>query len=209
VGAGGHAISVAETVLAAGWQLIGFVDVESRLTTLLSRPVLDAFPSDYLGSGGLVVIAIGDNYTRQRVWNEIASSLPAPQFPAFIHPTASVSTTAHLGIGTVVLQGVIVGSSARVGMGCILNSGSILEHECIMGDFSSLAPGVVTGGRVHLGQRSALSIGATIKHGVKIGVDSVVGAASYVNQDIPPNVVAYGSPAKVIRGRDPEDTYLS
>lgn len=39
----------------------------------------------------------------------------------------------------------------------------------------------------------------TILPGVHIGDNSVIGAASVVTKDIPANVVAVGSPAKVIR----------
>ena len=35
--------------------------------------------------------------------------------------------------------------------------------------------------------------------GVTIGVNSIIGACSFVNQDIPANAVAVGVPARVIR----------
>jgi acetyltransferase-like isoleucine patch superfamily enzyme len=34
---------------------------------------------------------------------------------------------------------------------------------------------------------------------VTIGENSIIGAFSLVNEDIPPNVVAFGIPAKVVR----------
>jgi len=78
----------------------------------------------------------------------------------------------------------------------------------VMEDFSSLAPGALTGGRVRIGARSAVSIGATVKHGVSIGSDSVIGASSYVHTDVPAGVVAYGSPARKVRERFQGETYL-
>jgi acetyltransferase-like isoleucine patch superfamily enzyme len=35
--------------------------------------------------------------------------------------------------------------------------------------------------------------------GVTVGLNSIVGAHSFVNSDIPDNAVAYGVPAKVVR----------
>jgi acetyltransferase-like isoleucine patch superfamily enzyme len=35
---------------------------------------------------------------------------------------------------------------------------------------------------------------------VTVGVNSIVGACSYVNKDVPENVVAFGVPVRVIRG---------
>ena len=35
--------------------------------------------------------------------------------------------------------------------------------------------------------------------GVTIGANSIIGAHSFVNEDIPDNVLAFGVPAKIIR----------
>ena len=206
VGAGGHAISVAETVLAAGYDLVAFTsDQAASGDLLLGRPVLDSVPS---GSELVVVLAIGDNTRRQRLWRALGAAARPDRFPAVIHPSASVAGAAQVGAGTVVMQGAIIGNGAVVGEGCILNSGSVLEHECRLEDFASLAPRAATGGRVHISERAALSIGATVKHGTRIGSDSVIGAASYVHRDIPAGVIAYGVPARVVRQRRADEPYL-
>lgn len=44
-----------------------------------------------------------------------------------------------------------------------------------------------------------IGAGAIILPGVRIGENSVIGAGSVVTKDIPANVVAYGSPCRVIR----------
>jgi len=207
VGAGGHAVSLTETLMATGYQVVAYTG-DSAGSTLLGRPILTDVPSSHVEAGGSVAVAIGDNWTRERVWHHLATRIPLTRLPVIVHPSASVSPLAQLGAGTVVLQGAIVGSGARVGIGCLINSGSILEHECVMGDFSSLAPGAVTGGRVRIGPRAAVSIGAIVKHGISIGSDSVVGAASYVHSDVPTGVVSYGAPARTVRERAPGDAYL-
>jgi acetyltransferase-like isoleucine patch superfamily enzyme len=60
----------------------------------------------------------------------------------------------------------------------------------------SLAPVAVTGGNVKIGFRSTISMGASVKHGVSIGDDSVLGANSYLNNDLENNQVAYDVSAK-------------
>jgi len=77
-----------------------------------------------------------------------------------------------------------------------------------MSDFCSLAPAAVTGGNVKIGMRSAISIGAVIKHGITIGNDCVIGANSFLNKDLPHNIVAYGVPARKVRNRNIGDSYL-
>jgi acetyltransferase-like isoleucine patch superfamily enzyme len=56
--------------------------------------------------------------------------------------------------------------------------------------------------------KSFIGIGANIIHNISIGKDTVIGAGSLVCNDLPDNVVAYGSPAKIIRKRKLENKYL-
>jgi len=208
VGAGGHAVSVAETVRSAGYALVGFTSRDDFGSTLLGLPVTAEIPAGHLEAGGAVVIAIGDNSSRERVFTEISATVPIEQLPAVCHASAIIAPSARLSPGVVVMQGAIVANEATVGTGALLNTGSILEHESQLGDFASLAPRAVTGGRVVIGARSAISIGAVLKHGLTVGEDTVVGACAYADQDLPSGVVAYGVPARVIRSREPGDAYL-
>ena len=46
---------------------------------------------------------------------------------------------------------------------------------------------------------------AVILPGVTIGANSIIGAGAVVTQDIPPGVIEFGVPARVIRRRDKDD----
>ncbi len=52
---------------------------------------------------------------------------------------------------------------------------------------------------VHIGKNCWLGAGVLIMPGVTIGDNTVIGAGSVVTRDIPANVVAVGSPCKVLR----------
>lgn len=51
---------------------------------------------------------------------------------------------------------------------------------------------------VVIGNNVWIGLGATILPGVTIGDNSVIVAGSVVTRDIPANVIAFGSPCKVI-----------
>ena len=52
---------------------------------------------------------------------------------------------------------------------------------------------------IHIGRNCWLGAGVIVLPGITIGDNTVIGAGSLVTHDIPSNVVAYGSPCKVIR----------
>lgn len=205
VGAGGHATSVANVALSAGHAIKCFLDGAKAGTTLLGRPVLAAL--DGLEAYDLA-IAAGDNAVRERIWRELTGQHGTLRFPALVHASAVVSVGTALGEGTVLMPGAVAGPASTVGRFCILNTRAAIDHDCRLADFASLAPGAITGGGVSVGSRSAVGIGAVVKHGLRIGDDAVLGANSYLHHDLPAEVVAYGSPARVVRPRAKGERYL-
>lgn len=78
--------------------------------------------------------------------------------------------------------GVTIGEEVQIGSHCSIYSVSTIDDK--------QAP-VVLKKNCHIGSHS------TIMPGVTIGENTIIGAHSFVNKDIPANSVAYGVPAKV------------
>ena len=81
-------------------------------------------------------------------------------------------------------NGVKIGEYAQVGSHCSIYSISTIDGK---------------EGEVVLGRNCRVGSDCTIMPGVTIGEDSVVGAHSFVNKDIPAGVLAYGVPVKVVK----------
>lgn len=148
---------------------------------------------------GAAVLAIGHNPIRLA----IADAWKGRAWARVTHPTAAILASAAIGDGTVVFAGAVVGSGARVGRHVIVNSGAIVEHDCVIEDGVALGPGVCMGGRVTVGRGAFISAGATLAPRVTIGSGTVVGAGSVVTEDLPPDVLAFGVPARVVKSIDP------
>jgi sugar O-acyltransferase (sialic acid O-acetyltransferase NeuD family) len=208
IGAGGHAKSVAEIASALGLNFQGFIAPGSTIKSLMGVPVMPEIPSYSPPNRLTFAIAIGDNHRRELMFQEMRERFPVENFPVLIHPSASVASSARVGFGSTVHQNASVGSDTDVGRFCILNTGSIADHDCKLYDFSSLGPGANVGGAVTLGMRSVVAIGSTVRHGLTVGSDSILGAASYSNENIDSNTVSFGSPARKVRSRNVGDPYL-
>ena len=82
------------------------------------------------------------------------------------------------------LEGVTIEDFVQVGSHCSIYSVSTIDSKK---------------GKVILKKNSKLGSHSTILPGVTIGENSIIGAHSLVNKDIPSNVIAVGVPAKVIK----------
>jgi sugar O-acyltransferase (sialic acid O-acetyltransferase NeuD family) len=153
-------------------------------------------------------ITFGYNWSRQALAEIVQANFPDFKFVNLIHPSASIGMDAELGSGILMLAHSSVNPGCKIADFVHIGVGSSLEHDGEMASFSSMFGGVATGGRVFFGKGSAAMLGSVIADGVRIGAQTVVGAGSVVLKDIPAKVLAYGSPAKVIRARKHDEPYF-
>jgi UDP-3-O-[3-hydroxymyristoyl] glucosamine N-acyltransferase len=124
-----------------------------------------------------------------------------------VHPASFVASTAQIDEGVIVPALGYVGAECKIGKGAIVYT-SVIGHENVLGEFCSISAGVSIGGGTSIGRRTAILIGASIKNKISIGDDCVIGGSSFVRTDVPNNSVFYGVPARFIRSREPEESYL-
>lgn len=214
IGASGHARVVADVLEKAGkYEVIGLLDASAPAgSARFGYPVLgdDNDLPRVVERHGIVggVVGVGDNWIRRLIHDRLLTLLPGFRFVSAIHPAAVLGSGVIVGEGSVVVAGAVINPGSVIGSGCIVNTGASVDHDSMMEDFSSLAPRAVTGGQVRVGTGAAVGIGATLIHGITIGEHAVVGAGSTVLRDVPALVVAYGSPARVVRAREAGDRYL-
>ena len=85
---------------------------------------------------------------------------------------------------------------SQVGKNCLLMAYCHVAHDCSIGDNCILANSVQLGGHVHVEDWVILGGKASVHQFVIIGQHSMIGATSYINQDVPPYVIIAGTPAK-------------
>jgi acetyltransferase-like isoleucine patch superfamily enzyme len=77
-----------------------------------------------------------------------------------------------------------------------VNLNATVGHDCVIGDFVTLAPGVSISGHVTIGDGVEFGTGAVVLPGVTIGDGAMVGAGAVVTRDVEPGVTVIGMPAK-------------
>jgi acetyltransferase-like isoleucine patch superfamily enzyme len=88
---------------------------------------------------------------------------------------------------------VYIGDYVQIGSHCSIYSHSTIDNKK---------------GRVVLKKNCKIGTHSVVMPGVTIGENSIIGAFSFVNKDIPANVIAYGVPARVVKPIDPDNKYL-
>lgn len=122
------------------------------------------------------------------------------RFITLIHPSAHISKSAVIGLGSVIFPNVVISSNAKVGEHVVILPNTVISHDSRVGDYASVAGCVYISGAVSIGQACYIGAGACIRESISIGAGSLVGMGSVVIDDIPSRSVYVGNPAKFIRG---------
>lgn len=211
-GSGGHAKVVIDVIEKQGeYSIAGLIDDRRPPgETLLGYRILGGAADISHAAKGITtgIVAVGDNWQRHLLAENILELQKDFEFITAIHPFTAISRDVEIGPGTVVMAGVVINSGSRIGRHCILNTRCSLDHDNSTGDFATVGPGAVTGGNVAIGEFSTLALGASAIHGVKIGPHTVIGAGSCVLKDVEGRSVAFGCPARRVRERKEGEKYL-
>ncbi|HWX20982.1 MAG TPA: NeuD/PglB/VioB family sugar acetyltransferase [Candidatus Binatia bacterium] len=200
-GAGGHATSVVDALLAGGHKPAFIVDDDPGkkgqriLQTTVRGPMQELSPDDLSRYAVLIAIAIND--LRKRIALDLNRRGAKPC--GVRHPSAIISPHARVHPTAQILAGVIVNAGAVVQSHAVLNTGCIIEHDCIVGEFCHIGPGAVLAGAVVTGEGVFVATGAKVCPFVRLGGWSTVGAGAVVLHNLAPHCLAVGVPARSLR----------
>ncbi len=207
IGAGGHAQVVAEILQCAhdageNVSPIGYLDDDPNLVgrTLLDLPVLGTLADDVNVLHDALIVAIGDNATRRRVFDQLRQS--GEQFAVAKHPRSIVACDVSIGEGTMICAGVIVNPGSVIGQNVILNTGRTVDHHSHIGNHVHIAPGVHLGGEVEICDGVLVGIGAIVMPRCQVGDWTTVGASACVTKSIPSGLTVVGVPAKPLQRKE-------
>lgn len=201
LGAGGHAAVILDILKAQiskgeAIKIKGLLD-DSNKKEWMGYPVLGSTleVNDFNEENTYFIIAIGSNKIRDKLSKKYSHL----KFFTAIHPSAIIGSQVNIGAGTVVMPNAVINANSQIGQHVIINTGVIVEHDNLIGDYVHLSPNATLCGTVRVKPLTHIGAGATVIQGKMIGRQSMIGAGATVITDIPDQVVAVGTPAKVIK----------
>ena len=173
----------------------------------LSLPILNPFEHNWFKIKVVEDVNIDDYdvftlgvYQPQHKIKIIQSLSPdMSKFINIIHIGLDISKTSSIGIGALINSKVSIAAHTTIGDFVSINRHVSIGHHTVISDYCSINPGTNIAGNVTIGEGTTIGMGTNILNQVKIGKNTIIGAGSVVTKDIPDNVIAYGSPCKIIR----------
>lgn len=120
-------------------------------------------------------------------------------FGVLISPSVIVASTVQLAPGCYLEPAVVISPFTRLAFAVSVNRGVTIGHHTSIGAYSCINPGSHIAGHCRIGEGVTIGMGATVFDHISIGDGSIVGGGSVVTKDIPPGVLAFGNPCKVIK----------
>jgi acetyltransferase EpsM len=217
IGGGGHAGIILDCIKAQNkYQPIGYLD--KKKGNFYHEDIkylgdIDNFfkniKKKYKNEKLYFTIAIGDNFVRKKIYFYLIKNKKLSlNWATLIHPSASISSKVKIAKGAQILNGSIISFNTKISKLVCINTGATIDHDNYFASFSGAGPGACTGGNVKVGEISFLGINSSVKHNINIGKNVIVGGNSFVNSNCEANSVYVGVPARKIKSRSENDSYL-
>ncbi len=201
LGAGGHSQVLVDALRTLAIEIIGITDPDNNLhgKDILGIPVIgdDEIILKYNNNKIMLVNGLGVvNRTNKR--REVYETFKQKGylFRSVIYPQSIVSPSVALGEGVQVMAGAVVQAASFIGTNSIVNTGACIDHDCIIGQHVHIAPGVTISGGVSINDGVLIGAGSTVIQGINIGANSIVAAGAVVINDVYPNSIVMGVPAR-------------
>jgi sugar O-acyltransferase (sialic acid O-acetyltransferase NeuD family) len=158
--------------------------------------------ADFLGQEAqhrFVTIAIADGRVRARLHERVTAD--GIRHLSVVSASATVLDGNTIGDGSILCGYTHITCNATIGRSFHANIYSYVAHDCVIGDFVTLAPGAKINGNVVVQDHAYIGTGAMIRQGrpgepLVIGEGAIVGMGAVVTRSVPPGVTVVGNPAR-------------
>ncbi|MEW9081812.1 2,3,4,5-tetrahydropyridine-2,6-dicarboxylate N-acetyltransferase [Caldanaerobacter subterraneus] len=139
--------------------------------------------------------------------NSAIPLLDITHLDARIEPGAIIRDKVKIGKNAVIMMGAVINIGAEIGENSMIDMNAVIGARGIIGKNVHVGAGAVIAGvleppssvPVVIEDNVMIGANAVILEGVRVGRGAVVAAGSVVIEDVPPNTVVAGVPAKIVK----------
>jgi acetyltransferase EpsM len=124
--------------------------------------------------------------------------IPEEKFATFVHPSALITKSAEIGVGSVILANAVVNSNAYIGIFNTINSNCLIGHDSKINNYNYFAAHVCIGSNLSIGNGNFFGMNSNIRNFLKIKDYNIIGMGSNVVKDVESSSVLYGNPAQSV-----------
>jgi sugar O-acyltransferase (sialic acid O-acetyltransferase NeuD family) len=204
IGGGGCGRGIMWLARDCGWHVAGCLDDADRLQgqVLCDVPVVGRVEDWRRHGQHAFVVAIGSPRKRRDVVARMKRE-GDPRFATLVHPEVRKSRYVEIGEGSMVMAGSMLTTQVSVGRHVYITLNCTVGHDCVIGDYGTIAPLVPVSGNVAMEEGVEIGTGASIRQGVRLGRGCMVGMGSVIVKDVPANLFVLGHPARPVRALTP------
>ena len=142
--------------------------------------------------------------------NSAIPMMDITEVPARIEPGALIRNGVTIDKSAVIMMGAVINIGAVIGEGSMIDMNAVLGARANIGKNCHIGAGAVIAGvleppsadPVIIEDNVLIGANAVVLEGCRVGKNSVVAAGSVVTENIPPECVAAGSPAVIVKAKD-------
>jgi len=184
------------------WEVIGFIDDNagthaerfSGIPVLGGREKFGKFPDAKV----LAVPGRPDNFLERR--NIITRlGIPRDRLATVVAPNASILTEHRIGVNTLILSNVVVGSGVIIGDHCVILPNTTVGHDAVINDYCLIGANAALSGNVTVEENCYIGTGATVREKIIIHKESLVGIGANVIKHVEANSTVAGNPARPLK----------
>ena len=197
IGAGGHAAEIADYINFSSnrednqLKIIGLLDdnPESYKCYGFEAPFLGNIKEHMIRKDVSYLMGIANLKYRKPIIQDFL--LKGAEFLTFVHPTATISRTVEIGIGSIIGPYVNLGPNVRVGTFNLINSRCSLGHDTKIGDYNFISPNVCFSGFTKIGDENLFGINSATIPNVRVGNKNKIAAGMVIDQNIKDSEVVF------------------
>ncbi len=181
------------------YDVIGFLDDSPALVgaTVDGIPVLGPAAAVTSYPDADILVCAGRGIVRERIVArlELLGVSPA-RYATVVHPAVEIPATCQVGAGSIILGGVVLTTAVAVGQHVVVMPNVTLTHDCVLQDYATVCAGVALGGTVTVGRAAYVGMNASVREGVSVGPQGILGMGSVLLTDLGAGETWIGTPAR-------------